>query len=240
MPPTEPTTAERPSPQRRRLRFRFSLRTLLIVMTVVCLVSGFWLNRAIRQRTAVRRFYELTANRLPIDGDELVTMIYRHRGKDHYAKPIIAKWLRPLTDAIGEEAFGDVIGVQLLNSPATDEDLQLLVGVPNAERVWLSKTKVTDRGIEYLHACRKLKFLALEDTSVTDAGVAQLTDLAGLESLSLSGTKVTDASIPHFVKLKSLKELWLRNTAITNEGYLQLKAALPNCHIQADVPAYTP
>lgn len=225
-------------PRRNRWGLRFSLRTLLIVMTIVCLVSGFWLNRAIRQRTAVRKFYELTANRPPSHGDELVTMGYRYQGRDQYYKPIIPRWLHPVRDLIGEEAFGEVTGVQLIDTPATNEDLRYLADVPTVERVWLSRTKVTDQGIRHLLACPRLTFLTLDSTEVTDEGVAQLTELTGLESLSLSGTKITDAGLPHLAKLTRLKELWLRNSAITNEGYLRLEAALPECHIQADVPAY--
>jgi hypothetical protein len=42
----------------------------------------------------------------------------------------------------------------------------------------------------------------------------------------------------HLAKLTKLKELWLRNTAVTDAGYRRLQAALPECEIQADVPAY--
>jgi hypothetical protein len=41
----------------------------------------------------------------------------------------------------------------------------------------------------------------------------------------------------HLAKLPKLKELWLRNTNITDAGYRSLQDALPNCQIQADVPA---
>lgn len=41
-----------------------------MVLTAGCLLGGYWMNRAIRQRTAVRRFYELTANRAPDHGNQ--------------------------------------------------------------------------------------------------------------------------------------------------------------------------
>ena len=88
--------------------FRYSLRTLFIVMTVGCLVSGFWLNRAFRQRDAVRRFNQLNSHRsLPL-GISLTAVGYRHAGKDEYVNPRISQWLYPLSLVLGEEAFGEV------------------------------------------------------------------------------------------------------------------------------------
>jgi len=231
---------DKPAPRKRRwFRLQFSLRALLLLMTLVCIVCGAWLNRAIRQRTAVRRFYELTGARVTEHrGDIPVTMSYRYQGKNEYYKPIVPKWLHPLRDAIGEEAFGEVTGVQLMRTAVTDDDLRLLAAVPTIEYVNLNGTQVTDAGLVHLRACPKLNMLQFDGMPITDAGIAELTRHQSLASLSLSGTKITDAALEHLAKLPKLKELWLRNTAITDAGYKRLQAALPNCDIQADVPSY--
>ena len=218
--------------------FQFSLRTLLVLVTTGCVAGGWWINRAFQQRAAVRRFYELTAKRPDSHGDSLVTMGYRYQGKDQYYKPIIPQWLHWLRDMIGEECFGEVTGVQILDTPATNDDLKHLAVLPCVERVWLARTKVTDEGMPRLLACPKLKFIGLDDLPITDAGIEHLVVLQDLESMSLSGTKITDAGLAHLAKLPKLKELWLRNTAITDAGYQKLQAALPQCEIQADVPSY--
>jgi hypothetical protein len=227
------------TPARWSFRPRFSLRSLFIVITVGCLLGGYWMNRAIRQRTAVCRFYELTAERKSGPLGDLTTMGYRYRGKDEYYKPIIPKWQEPLRRLVGEEAFGEVTGVQLLDTPTTNDDLRYLADVSNVERVMLSRTKVTDDGIKFLLVCPRLRELQLDELPITNQGIAQISDLAELDSLSLSGTKITDAGLVHLEKLEKLKQLWLRNTAITDAGYRKLQAALPQCEIQADVPAYT-
>jgi hypothetical protein len=206
------------------------------VLTIASLASGLVLNRAIRQRAAVQRFKALTAERPPSHGEHLPTMLYAHGGHIH-SRPILPEWQRPLARLLGEEAFGQPIGVQIQSTPATDDDARLLADLPTVTDVWLSRTKVTDQGLARLSACRNLKFLMLDETAITDAGAAHLGELTKLESLSLSGTKVTDAGLPHLARLKNLKELWLRQTPITDAGYVQLQAALPNCYIQADVPA---
>jgi hypothetical protein len=101
---------ERPPTNRIRGRLwpRYSLRTLFIALTVFGLVGGYRMNKTYRQREAVRRFYALTAEARPQRGTDLVTLAYRHQGRDEYYKPIIPKWLHPLRDLIGEEAFGEV------------------------------------------------------------------------------------------------------------------------------------
>lgn len=206
----------------------------MIVMTAACIVCGFWLNKAIRQRAAVRRFYELTASRQ----SDLTTMGYRHRGKDQYYKPILPNWLRPLRAVMGEEAFGEVTGVQLTSTLVTNDDLRFVKDVPSVERLWLGNTQVTDEGLRHLRDCPKLRFLVLDGLPITDQGLAELSHLQELESMSLNSTQITDAGLLHLEKFSKLKELWLRNTAITDEGYQRLQAALPECHIQADVPTY--
>ena len=221
-----------------RRRMRFSLRSLLLVVTAACLTGGWWINVAFKQRTAVRHFYALTAKRATSGDDHLVTMGYRYQGKDEYYKPIVPKHLHWLRDAIGEECFGEVTGVQLNHTAATDDDLRYLAVFPLMERVSLPNTKVTDAGLAHLRWCPKLRSLQLDNTPITDQAIASLVRFKQLESLSLSGTKVTDAGLVYLARLPRLKELWLRGTAITDQGYQQLQAALPNCNIQADVPSY--
>ncbi len=231
----EPQSKPRP---RQGSWFSFSLRTLLIVMTICCVVLGLWMKQLIRQRTAVRRFYELTAAR----HGPFTTMGYRYQGKDGYYKPLAHKWLHPW---IREEAFGEVTSVQIMLTPATDADLRYLADVPTVERVRLNHTKVTDRGLRHLLACRKLRILLLDGLPITDDGLGQLVVLTDLEQISLTGTNVTDAGMDHLAKMTNLKHIWLRGTAITETGYARLKSALPGCEIQADVqphrlPRYSP
>jgi hypothetical protein len=222
----------------KRRWFQFSLRTLLVLVTLGCLAGGWWINRAFQQRAAVRRFYELTANRPSQQGDSLTTMGYRYQGRDQYYKPIVPKSLHWLRDMIGEECFGEVTGVQLTDTPATNNDLKHLAVLPTVERILLSGTKVDDDGIPLLKVCPKLKYLALNDTAITDQGLSHVTAFQDLEMLSLSGTKITDAGLAHLARLPRLKQLWLRNTAITDAGYQKLQSALPDCEIQSDVPSY--
>ena len=214
---------------------RYSLRTLLVVMTVVCLVSGSWLNKAFRQREAVRRFYQLRGGRSDPYG--LVTILYRHEGQIQ-SQPNVPEWLHPLRDAIGDEAFGDPIGVQLQHTSATDDDLRNLEDVPTIEQLWLSRTNVTDQGMRSIQACPNLKVLDLDHTAITDDGIAPLATLKKLEFLSLTGTKVSDEGVRHLMRMTNLKEVRLKYTAISDDGFRELQTALPRCTVETNATGY--
>jgi hypothetical protein len=210
---------------------RYSLRTLLVVMTVVCVVSGFFLNKAFRQRDAVRRFKQLTAKQ---PQTRRGPMLYLHEGDLHW-EPIIPERWQLLCNWIGEEAFGQPYGVQLSSTGTTNHDLRHLRDLPSVEKIWLSSTKVTDEGLSNLHACRKLKYVALNNLPITDDGLSKLAVLTDLEEIALERTSITDAGLEHVAKLPKLKDLWLRNTAVTDDGYRKLQAALPRCNIHTDL-----
>jgi hypothetical protein len=213
---------------RSRNWFRFSLRTLLIAITVCCVVLGYWMNQLIRQRIAVRHFYELTAKGKNGGQPNWITMGYRYEGKV-YSKPQSHKWLHSL---IGEEAFGRVTLVQLLDTQTADDDLRFLADVPTVEWVKIDNTNVTDKGLRHLLACPKLRVLELAGLPITDDGVAKLAEMRQLEEISLCQTKITDASLEHLAKMSNLREVLLCDTAITDAGYQRLKAALPACKIR--------
>src|SRR5688572_11013249 len=160
---------------------RYSLRTLLIVMTVACLVSGFWLNKTFRKRDAVRRFQQLAAKRTLTHRGPV---LYLHEDNVHW-EPIVPNGWHFLCDWIGEEAFGQPFGVQLSCTDTTNDDLRHLRDVPNVQKLWLSSTKVTDEGLQNIRACRKLSYVSLNNLPITDAGLSQLTVLTDLEEITL-------------------------------------------------------
>src|SRR5262245_43445319 len=160
-------------PRRRWWLPRYSLRTLFIVMTVVCLVGGYWLKGAVRQRNAVRRFNEGSAQ-----------IMYRGRAGDKVSlEPIIPVWLRPLSHLLGEEAFGDVRTVFLFE--ATNDDLRYLADLRTVEIVAIDGPRITDDGIRHLQACPKLHSLSLYGTAITGEGFSVLRTLPKFEVLKL-------------------------------------------------------
>jgi len=137
-----------PSPKRRR--FQYSLRSLLIVMTLVafgCSWFAVQMKKSRERANAMERIEE-AAGEGPI---------FFAGGN--------------LTD----ELFGNnPIGVQLDNTPVTNEALPYLEGLPSIEIVSLRNTQIDDAGLVHLKTLTKLRSLDLRNTKVTDGGVAEL------------------------------------------------------------------
>jgi hypothetical protein len=238
---------------------RFSLRTLLLVITAIAVIGGWPVSRAVRQRDAIRHFRELTSH-LPPEHfyDHYLTISYVPSRPVAETKlpPNIPAWRVRLYELVGgHECWGTVDGVTASNVKVTNDDLRFLAALPYVEDIRLAATDVDDEGIPLLHQCPKLRILDLEQTSITDEGLAQLAGLRlealmldrtaitddglrhlaafeNLESLTLRGTAITDRGVPHLARLKRLTELFLNDTAVTAQGYRSLQAELPNCRIR--------
>ncbi len=76
-------------------------------------------------------------------------------------------------------------------------------------------------------------------TEVSDADLSHLKGLTGLQRLWLQDTKVSDAGLKHLKGMSSLQRLWLLNTQVSEVGVAELRAAMPNCNIEASMPTVT-
>jgi len=154
------TTTQPPKPKRRWCQF--SLRTLLVVMTLFCVTLGIASYQARRQKAAVNKIHELGGVSLyEYNLDDPNTM----------GEPPGPAWLVGL---IGIDYFDDVVAVGLRDLPTTDADLELLRDLPDLRQLSIRRTNVTDAGLEHLKGLKHLEYLGLEGTNVTDEGVKKL------------------------------------------------------------------
>jgi len=151
--------ASRPS---RRFRFRFSLRTLLVLITLLACWLGYqtWRWR---------------------EHDKAVATLVALGGEVSFAK---SAWVHALT---GEKPFKHVTAVNLHRVPATDEHLRMLTWFPRVESLVLNRSKVTDVGMQHLAKLPKLRWLELEGVDIGDEGLAELKDLPSLKVLRVTG-----------------------------------------------------
>jgi hypothetical protein len=200
---------------------RFSLRTLLILLTIICVVLGIIVSRAERQRRAVAAIvkaggevaydYEILA--ALDEGDEVDLP-----GPD---------WLCRL---LGVDYFGTVIWARLTPTPtplspdcAPDEVAAHLGRLPGLEKLLMSDTHISRKGLAELSGLKKLRELGLDGTHVTDADLAPLAELTSLEKLRLDGTKITGPGLAHLSKLTHLKELSVTGTHVDDAGLAHLR-----------------
>ena len=167
-------TADKP-----KLRwFQYSLRTLLIFMTLMACGSG-WLALKIQQ---AKKQHAAVAAFLRSHGE--LTYDYQYDAQGNFlpnAKPPALLWLRELTTV---DLFSSVRTIRFFHAE-THVDLELLAGMTQAESVLLSGPEVTDACVAHLRGMTQLKDLMLESAALTDAGLAQLKGLNQLTHLTI-------------------------------------------------------
>ena len=199
----ESASAHSPAPRSRRRWLRFSLRTMLLLVTVLSIWLGVKVNQARRQKEAVAALRESGA-----------TVRYAHQQSD--ANPRIylveqdldvPRWLRDLT---GDDFFQSVALVEFMR-PVTDDDLTHLAALPEIETLsflYLSSHaggNVTDAGLAHLPRPDRLVRFHASDMSIGDAFLERLANASGLEDLALGDTHITHRGIASLGGLKSLE-----------------------------------
>jgi hypothetical protein len=210
--------------------FRFSLRSLFLVTTVLAIWLAFKVHAARQQREAVAYF-------LSVGG----TLRYDHE-LDSTGKPIRNAtppgwpWLRNM---LGSEYFDSARALQLSSKSVTDPGARHLTGLPTLKSLWLEHTQVGDESAASIGQLRMLYSLDLSSTGFTDAGLVGLRNLSNLTYLNLVGTKVSDAGVDSLLAMPSLYEVDLSGTRVSEAGVLRLVEAGKQviCSVNAQVTA---
>ena len=168
------------NPRKPRRWFQYSLRTLLILTTVVAALFAWWSDRGRQQRAAVAAIKVAGGN---------ITYDFEAQ---NFSAP--RRWPVWLVNRLGVDYFAHVVMVHFGASGATNNDLKRLGSLVGLRSLDLHETSVTDAGLEQL-SLTALQFLDLRHTKVTDAGLEQLKELRTLQYLSLGGTRVTDVGV---------------------------------------------
>ena len=172
----------------KRRFFRYSLRTLMLVVTVFCIWMGITAKRAREQRQAVEAIREVGG------------FVY-HEHQMHPSYSPSPKWLLRL---IGEDyfssvsyvfMFGPTAGTDPSRSKVNDVSLAAIERFTDLRWLSLSNTQFTDAHMEYLNGLTKLEKLYLSGNPISDEGLLQLKGLTNLQELGLYATQVTDEGV---------------------------------------------
>lgn len=212
-----PRMIETPS----RRWFQFSLRTLLVVMTVLCLGPGGYVayeqGKVRKQQGAVAAI------------DKLGGFVFYDEKAP--ARSGVTRLI------LGDDSCGNVDGVDFNplkteNRQITDADLRHLKSFPRLNYLALKNCRqITDVGLGELSGLANLQYLYLNDTPITDAGLVHLSGLTNLGELSLTHTQVTGPGLVQLSGLTKLDYLYLYSTSIPPDGVDEIQKALPKCRI---------
>jgi hypothetical protein len=200
----------------RRQFFQADLRSLLGLMTLICVGLAIVAGRAERQRRAVAL--------LRSSGAEVNYEERPAAAAEGFTRRTLRQWLP-------RDYMDDVIYVGLANARATPTELALLPRLSRLEWLELDGAPVTDATLARLVRLKALREIDLSSTQVTDLGLRHVSRLKNLEELALTDTRVTDAGLPHLKELKGLRALFLIQTDVTQAGIDDLRQTLPGCVI---------
>jgi hypothetical protein len=200
-----------------RTWLRFSLRTALIVVTLLCIWLAAESSRARRQQNAIATLQQLGGR---IGFDYQLERPGKWKSKPN---PVGPEWLRR---AIGDDFFRRVVIVNFdEGSDPADRDLAVLRELPGLlELTLMNRTRITDEGLRNLSGLRQLKVLALNGTKIDGSGLGHVPFPRRIEGLALSDAPVTDEALMHIEQMTNLKWLILTNTKITDRGMSHLAA----------------
>jgi hypothetical protein len=200
-----------------RLRFQFSIRSLLVLTLAVALPCS-WLATEMKRAREQREQAEWIVK----EGGRVSYDYERDSSGNDIpnAQPPGPAWLRSL---LGDDFFTHTVAATLSRAQVTNAGLEHLKALSQLQWLSLYRTRVTDAGLEHLKRLSQLQELDLGNTQVTDAGLEHLKGLSQLRSLSLDGTPVTDAGLERLKRLSQLQELHLYGTHVTNTGLEHLK-----------------
>ena len=192
----------------RRGWFRFSLRSMLLALTLLCIWLGILASRASDQRQAVAAIRALGGR---------VLYDYQMPGS---GAPNDSNWLRGIMQ---HDFFANVVFVGLIGTDATNADLVHLQRLRKLEGLSLVGTDLTDESLAQVAACTNLKTLDLRLTETTDAGLVHLQRLVKLQSLDISLLPLTPEGVDALRKALPNAQI-LRNVEIFDPVLIQLRS----------------
>ena len=185
---------------------RFSLRRLLVVVTLCGLSLGLW-----RGYIQPYRAQRDAADQLLADGAQL------------QMRPAnVPGWLTRFFD---QSLFQDVVAVKLEHARLQPADLVVLGDLPHVERLYLAGSTIDDEGLRHVRHLRRLRRISLWKTQITDQGLAVLATLPQLEVIDAHTTPLSEACLRPFCGSPNLQRL-VHSFAVGDEG-LACLASMP-------------
>ena len=189
----------------RRL-LRFSLKTVLILTTILCVWVGLWAHRARQQREAVA--YLRAVDKLSVTYDQSQS--------DSWAPQSIRKLL-------GDDYFMNVTGVHLqseVSEKGAAEIFSQLQKLRGLRQLVLHNWELNDEDIGHLVELNQISALILSELrkSPSADGMRRLAGMTNIRELYLSGSWLNNDHLRQVARFPSVEKLSLSIANIDDEG----------------------
>ena len=199
---------------KRRIHLRYGVRSMLLLLTLVCIFVARQTHLARKQKQAVASILEGGGS---VIFDYQVDKSYVLKKDPELPAP---EWLCRL---VGEEFFVDVIYVQLATDKAIQSGLPHISSLPGLRILELKGTALDDEGLRHLANLRELERLDIYKSSISGAGLAHLKACQNLTTLLLEHSPLGDEGLLHLRRLRSLTDVQLDHTQVGNVGLSHLR-----------------
>lgn len=207
------------NPRRRWLQF--SLRSLLVALTLFGILLGGWVNRATRQREAVAA---IRAAHGEVGYDYQRTQ-YSYSIEQAGAPDRLSNWL-------GIDYFHSVVVIALggsLTPAATfNDDVRAKIGDLSRTEILRLGPGVTDSNLASIEGLRNVRYLTIQSPQLTDAGLIHLASLKRLLQVEIFDSRITGSGLK-FLQSTDVQHLDLRKT---QSQRLDLSALLMLRHLR--------
>ena len=241
----------------RRLRLRFGVGGLMLLILVVGLWLGDRVHRARQQRLAVAGVREFGGWVGYADG--FAAGPGGMTQGDRLSEPGVGKFtpvqttlgLVWLWNWLGDEYWRKITFVNMLHGPhlapnmdgpSADATLLTLQGQSSIQSLQLEGETLTDRGLASVASLTGLEELSLwMGYGITEKGVADLARLPRLRVVFLTSTELSDAAIDHLAGLPALEELTVEGSHFTDQSLQSLAQAkrLRTLELSSETPTIT-
>jgi hypothetical protein len=155
-----------------------------------------------------------------------------HKTKSNVLDSSRESWVPSgVRQSLGDDAFHNVIGVDLDSPHVTDDSLASLKHLCGLTRVYIGECSITKRGLKELQSVPSLQELYLSCSCVDDDALAILARCPHLKLLEIQRCNVTDAGLTSLQGSASLRTLILVDVEVTEDGVSKLRKKLPTCNI---------
>lgn len=206
------------SPTKPRRRWlRFSIRALLVLVTLICILLG-WLGREIYQHHQRRAMF----SRIEVSGGD----VFADLDAFHYG-PTLTFSEQLLTWWYGSEVYLLQIDTVQLRDGNQDVLLSDLAALHTVETLTLENVAITDETVRVLQQMKSLKDLNIISHTITPGELSRLAAIPTFHDLRLGLDAANNANLAVVKPLASLSSLVLIEGPLTDEGLRSLQGT-PN------------
>ena len=205
----------------RKFFSRFSLRTLLCIITAVCILLALRSNAIRNER-------------------ELISVVDEMGGRVLFGRPYHPQW----TIAYYQREQKQAELSRILTGTREGESPCIvrfdLVTIENPiDNIWdwiRSRPKIRDSDIKRLLPSLKrvgtVKELRLDEAEITNAGIAMISEIPSIEVLTVALTDIDDACAGELASMPNLRFLNIFKTRLSENATREIQDQLPNCLIR--------